>query len=291
MMYDVAIVGAGPAGMTAALYALRAGCSVIILEKEWVGGQLCEITELHNYPGYDGAGTALADKMMDQISSFPKFELVYDEVLEVKKNQSEQMDNGFELTLMCEQPAKALTVIFATGTAPRKLDEFSGCNNVHYCATCDGPLYQGKSLAVIGGGNTAYSDALYLKGLGNDVAILYRGETPKAEKCLQDQAFNAGIRTITYAPPRGRIEDSRIVELYYTVDNEIGILPVDAVFVAVGREPQSMDLYKHFCERRGVFLAAKGDQVVLACAEGAKAGIEASKLVQQITQELYPKGS
>lgn len=282
MTYDVAIVGAGPAGMSAALYALRAGCSVIMLEKEWVGGQLCEITELHNYPGYDGSGAALADKMMDQISSFPKFELVYDEVLEVKKIQPEWIETGFELTLMCEQPVKALTVIFATGTSPRKLDEFSGCSNVHYCATCDGPLYQGKRLAVIGGGNTAYSDALYLRGLGNDVAILYRGETPRAEKCLQDQAFNAGIRTITCAPPRGKIEDGKIVELYYPAGDVEGILPVDAVFVAIGREPQSMDLYKNFYERRGIFLAAKGDQVVLACAEGAKAGIAASKLAQLI---------
>ena len=163
-MYDIVIVGAGPAGMTAALYAARSGRSVLMIEKLGYGGQIINTPEVENYPGIGKtSGYELAEKMYGQAIELGA-ELEYDEIVSVERTTA-----GFELTGESKKVYQARSVIFATGVTARHLgidreNDLVG-RGVSYCATCDGAFFKGRDVIVVGGGNTALEDAEYMSAI------------------------------------------------------------------------------------------------------------------------------
>ncbi|MBQ4129809.1 MAG: FAD-dependent oxidoreductase [Alphaproteobacteria bacterium] len=237
-MYDVIILGSGPAGLTAALYAARANKKTIVLGGDKLGGQTAGIAVLENYPGWAGSGFELAQFMKNQAESFgATVEFVS------AKNISGDAQSGF--VVACDNGAEYVgrTVIIATGASPRKLEiegarEFMG-RGVSYCATCDGFFYSGKTVIVMGGGNSALNDALYLADLAKTVKIVYRkGAFTRAEAVLRERVaardnieclFNTDLAKIAAKP------DSEDGELIVTTTDGAEMV-VDGVFVAIGHE-------------------------------------------------------
>ena len=237
-MYDVIILGSGPAGLTAALYAARANKKTIVLGGDKLGGQTAGIAVLENYPGWAGSGFELAQFMKNQAESFgATVEFVS------AKNISGDVQSGF--VVACDNGAEYVgrTVIIATGASPRKLEiegarEFMG-RGVSYCATCDGFFYSGKTVIVMGGGNSALNDALYLADLAKTVKIVYRkGAFTRAEAVLRERVaardnieclFNTDLAKIAAKP------DSEDGELIVTTTDGTEMV-VDGVFVAIGHE-------------------------------------------------------
>ena len=185
-MYDVIIIGAGPAGLTAAIYVLRAGKKTLVLEGKAIGGQIVNAQKIENYPGIVTiSGGELTKNMKEQVKSLGgaiKLEKVIgiDFSGEIKRVETD-MGESYE----------AKSVIIATGAESRKMgleheDELIG-RGVSYCATCDGNFYQGKDVAVVGGGNTALMDAIYLADLANKVYLVHRRDEFRAEKAYVDE--------------------------------------------------------------------------------------------------------
>lgn len=173
MVYDVAVIGAGPAGLTAALYAARARLSTVVVEKMFPGGQAALTDIIENYPGFtEGiSGIQLADAMKRQAERFGA-EFTNGDVERIEKN-----DDLFTVFLKGES-IKAKTVILAAGAQPRKLGvkgekEFTG-RGISYCATCDGAFYKDKPIAVVGGGDTAIQEALYLTRFASEIYVIHR---------------------------------------------------------------------------------------------------------------------
>ena len=237
-MYDVIILGSGPAGLTSALYTARANKNTIVLGGDRLGGQMAGIAQLENYPGWNGSGMALAEFMKNQAESFgTKIEFVS------AKNISGDAETGFVVTGDNGQEYSGRSVIVATGASPRKLEiagarEFMG-RGVSYCATCDGFFYSGRTVIVLGGGNSALNDALYLADLAKTVKIVYRkSEFFRAEAVLRERVagrenieclFNTDLEKIEAKP------DSEEGELIVTTTDGQQLV-VDGVFVAIGHE-------------------------------------------------------
>ena len=237
-MYDVIILGSGPAGLTAALYTARANKKTLVLGGERLGGQTAGIAVLENYPGWAGSGLELAQFMQKQCETFGA-------VVEFvsAKNVSGNAQDGFVVVADNGTEYRARTVIIATGASPRKLEiegarEFMG-RGVSYCATCDGFFYSGKTVIVMGGGNSALNDALYLADLAKTVKIVYRkGAFTRAEAVLRERVaardnieclFNTDLAKIAAKP------DSEDGELIVTTTDGAEMV-VDGVFVAIGHE-------------------------------------------------------
>lgn len=178
--YDVVIIGAGPAGMSAAIYLKRSGINPVILEKSAPGGTLNKTHKIENYPGYvDKDGTTLAFRMYSQIE-----ELGIDLKVETVQNIEKEINGYKVITNNDEYHAKYLLI--ATGKIPRKLDIEDSENfedkGISYCAICDGALYKGKDVAVIGGGNSAMEAASYMSDIANKVYIINRSNTLRADE-------------------------------------------------------------------------------------------------------------
>ena len=237
-MYDVIILGSGPAGLTAALYTARANKSTIVLGGDRLGGQMAGIATLENYPGWAGSGLELAQFMQKQCETFGA-------VVEFvsAKNITGDAESGYKI--VCDNGAEYVgkTVIIATGASPRKLEiegarEFMG-RGVSYCATCDGFFYSGKTVVVMGGGNSALNDALYLADLAKTVKIVYRKSAfTRAEAVLRERVeardnieclFNTDLAKIAAKP------DSTDGELIITTTDGAEIV-ADGLFVAIGHE-------------------------------------------------------
>ena len=291
-MYDVIILGSGPAGLTAALYAARANKKTIVLGGDRLGGQMAGIATLENYPGWAGSGIALAEFMKNQAETFgASVEFVN------ATNVSKNADNDF-VVLAGDKEYIGKTVIVATGASPRKL-EISGARElmgrgVSYCATCDGFFYSGKTVIVMGGGNSALNDALYLADLAKEVKIVYRkSEFFRAEAVLRERVagrenieclFNTDLAKIEEKP------DSTDGELIVTTTSGEQLV-VDGVFVAIGHEANtdylSEDIKRDALGRlapsalpAGMFVA--GDvhsdlkmQIATAVGTGCTAGMDA----------------
>jgi thioredoxin reductase (NADPH) len=187
-MYDVIIAGAGPAGMTAAVYTSRANLSTIMLERGVPGGQMANTEEVENYPGFDHIlGPELSTKMFEHAKKFGA-EYGYGDVKEI-------VDHGdYKVVKAGSKEYKARSVIVATGAEYKKLGipgekELSG-RGVSYCAVCDGAFFKGKELVVIGGGDSAVEEAVYLTRFASKVTIIHRRDQFRAQKILQDRAFN-----------------------------------------------------------------------------------------------------
>ena len=237
-MYDVIILGSGPAGLTAALYTARANKKTIVLGGDRLGGQMAGIATLENYPGWAGSGSELAEFMKNQAETFGA------SVEFVSATNISKDDNGnFVVATNNNKEYVGKTVIVATGASPRKL-EIAGARElmgrgVSYCATCDGFFYSGKTVIVMGGGNSALNDALYLADLAKEVKIVYRkSEFFRAEAVLRERVaqrenieclFNTDLEKIEEKP------DSTDGELIVTTTSGEQLV-VDGVFVAIGHE-------------------------------------------------------
>ena len=189
-MYDMIIVGAGTAGLTAGIYALRSGVKPLILECEAMGGQITLSPCVENYPGIAKvSGMEFADGLMAQLTNLGG-EVTYGKVISARK-----IDNGFEVCTEDGETYEGKNLIIASGAAHRHIgiereQELIG-RGVSYCAVCDGPFFKEKTAAVVGGGSAALQDALYLAGICSKVYLIHRRDTFRAEKSLIDQVMTA----------------------------------------------------------------------------------------------------
>lgn len=303
MGYDVVIIGGGPAGLAAGTYASRARLSTLILEKQHAGGQVAITDQIENYPGLTEpiSGSELSEKMKIQAEKFgAKFE--NGEVVKVEKHES-----GFTLTLKNDKKVDAHCVIVASGAAPRKLgckgeEEFSGAG-VSYCATCDGAFFTDLPVMVVGGGDTAIEDALYLSRLASKVYVVHRRDELRATKIIQERAFANKKIEILWNSVVEEIKGDDIVNevvIKNTKTGELSTVKVNGVFMAVGYVPNT-DFIKDMIELndRGYIITneimetsqegiyAAGDvrektlrQVVTAVADGAIAADQAGKYIE-----------
>ncbi|WP_368790496.1 thioredoxin-disulfide reductase [Companilactobacillus farciminis] len=240
--YDVIVIGAGPGGMTAALYASRANLNVAMLDRGIYGGQMNNTAEIENYPGFENVlGPDLSEKMYKSSQQFG-VEFLYGDVekLEVDGEGLKHLytDNG-ELT--------AMAVIIATGSQPRKLgitgeEEFSG-RGVSYCAVCDGAFYKNKNVTVVGGGNSAIEEGLYLANVTDDVNVIHRRDQLRAEKLLQNRAFKNDKMNFTWNSQVTEIvgDDRKVtgVRVHDKETNEDRVVSTEGVFIYVGTEPMT----------------------------------------------------
>ncbi|MDI9624719.1 MAG: thioredoxin-disulfide reductase [Methanothermobacter sp.] len=300
-MYDIIIIGAGPAGLTAAIYAGRQGSKTLILEKGIAGGKGLEVPLMENYPGYEKIqGQKLIQKMKKQATQLvPLKEL--EEVTKIKKHKE-----GFTVKTK-KDTYQTRTIILATGTKHRRLKipgekEFLG-RGVSYCATCDGPLYKNKKVLVIGGGNSAVQEAIFLHKIGCQPTIIHRRDQLRAQKYLQDQIKKLKI-PIKWNTTLKEIKGNKKVQKAILEDRKTGQtqkIKTDGIFIAIGEEPTNqlaqdlgikLDKAGYIITDKqqrtnieGVYAA--GDitgglnQWITACAEGAIAATSAHQDILQ----------
>lgn len=273
-MFDIAIIGAGPAGMSAAIYARRAGLSVAVFEGEMCGGQMILTPEVENYPGITKtSGAELSFSMREQMLALGA-QLIESPVTMVKKQ------DGFTVTADKEYTAK--TLIIANGAKRRKLgipgeEQFTG-RGVSYCAVCDGMFFKGKTVAVIGGGNTALEDALYLAGICEKVYLVHRRNEFRAQKHLVDKVKTTeNIEIVTPANPSEIRGEMRVTALM--LDNG-KTLEVSAVFVAIGLLPEN-ELFADLVTLENGYVKA-GDDTHTSCDGIFAAGDTRTKMLRQI---------
>jgi len=244
MNYDCIIIGGGPAGLTAGIYAVRGGLKTLILEKMLPGGQIINTDLIENYPGFpDGINGQELGAAMQQQAERLGAEIVYDEAVSIKKDTNFTIETAYNGTFTAQ------TVILALGAAPRKLDlageaAFAG-RGVSYCAVCDGALFKGKICAVIGGGDTAISDAVYLSRFASKVYLVHRRDQFRAAKTLVDKAAATSNIEFVYNAIVSAINGSNVVEritLTDTKEHASRELVCDGVFVAVGYTPHTQML-------------------------------------------------
>lgn len=239
--YDIIIIGAGPGGLTAGIYAGRQGTRNLIIDRDLAGGLGREVPEMENYPGFDNiSGLELIEKMKSQaIKNCDLHEM--EEVTEIVKTNEEYR---FTVTTTKDQ-YQSKTIILATGSSHRYLEakgeeEFKG-KGVSYCATCDGFFFAGRDIIMVGGGNSALQEAIYLKNLGANVTLVHRREEFRAQKHLQNMIEKEGINTILNATVE-EIKGEMLVEsvvLKDTKTNELKEVPTNGVFISVGYIPHT----------------------------------------------------
>ena len=282
-MYDILIVGGGPAGLTAAIYAARAGKTVAVLERETPGGQIVSAPLVENYPGILSiSGAELAQKMTEQAKLLGA-EFLFTEATGLSKTQ-----DGF-LVSCADAALEAKTVILATGASHRKLglsqeDALTGCG-ISYCAVCDGAFYEGADVAVVGGGDTALQDALFLANTCRSVTLIHRREAFRASAMLVGRAEKQeNIRLLRSRTVQRliRSEDAlQGVELLHTGTGQTERLNVDGLFIAVGQAPQSAPFQEAVAVENGYYLAGEDTKTsllgVFAAGDGRK------KQVRQLT--------
>lgn len=238
-IYDVIIIGAGPAGMTAAVYTSRANLSALMIERGIPGGQMANTEEVENYPGFETIlGPELSTKMFDHAKKFGA-EYAYGDVSEV-------IDNGdYKTVKVSGKEYKSLAVIISSGAEYKKMgipgETELGGRGVSYCAVCDGAFFKGKNLVVVGGGDSAVEEGAFLTKFANKVTIVHRRDKLRAQKILQDRAFaNEKIDFIwntTLKEIHGTDGKVSSVTLVSTTDGSEKSFDTDGVFVYVGMLP------------------------------------------------------
>ena len=239
MIYDMIVIGGGPGGYTAALYAARAGLSVLVLEKLSAGGQMALTNQIDNYPGFQEGidGFTLGENMQLQAERFGT-------VTELAEVTALRLDGAVKEIETTEGRFQSRTVVLATGANPRLLGlpgerELTG-RGVNYCAACDGMFYKGKTVVVVGGGNTAAADALTLSRIAKKVIVVHRRDTLRATKVYHDSLLNAPNiafcwnSAITELLQNGKLSGVKIQNLLTGEEAEI---PCDGLFVSIGRAP------------------------------------------------------
>lgn len=293
-MKDLVIIGSGPAGLSAAIYAKRAAMDVVLVEKEaYSGGQIVNAEKVDNYLGLNGvSGYELATRFREHVDALG-VEFIRGEAAEITED-----DNEKTVKLSDGREIKTSNIIIATGAGHKKLGaigemEFTGLG-VSYCATCDGAFFRNRDVAVVGGGNTALQEALYLSGICGRVYLINRRKELRASKSLQDKVFSKD--NITFLPDYNvrELKGSEFLEaavLQETASEETREISVSGLFVAVGMAPAT-DFVKSLVNRdeRGYIIAgedcrsnvpgiyAAGDcrtkavrQLITAAADGAAA--------------------
>ena len=257
--YDIIIVGAGPGGLTAGIYAGRQGTKNLIIDRDLAGGLGREVPEMENYPGFDNiSGLELIEKMKAQATKNCELHEM-EEVTEIVKN-----DDEYRFTVKTNKDKyQSKSIILATGSSHRHLEaqgeeEFKG-KGVSYCATCDGFFFQGRDIIMVGGGNSALQEALYLNNLGANVTLVHRRDEFRAQKELQNQIKEAGINTILNATVE-EIKGEMLVESVILKDTQTGELtehPINGVFISVGYIPHT-----ELAEQLGVSLDESGHIII-----------------------------
>jgi len=300
-MYDLIIIGGGPAGLTAGIYAQRARLKTLLLEKEVIGGQIAVSDVIENYPGFPSiSGAELMEKFEQQARGLG-LEIKLTDVVAVQKKGEEKIVKTSDGDLI------AKSVIVATGAKPRRLGipgekELTG-KGVSYCATCDGPFFKGQKVLVVGGGDTAVKEAVYLSRIANKVYIAHRRDQLRAEKIIQEKAMSTPNIEILWSHILKEIKGKTGVEkvaLQNLKDNTVKELEVEGVFVFVGINPTTdfVDVEKDkqgFIKTdqdmrtsvKGIFAA--GDcrttalkQVSTAVGDGAIAAFVAEKYIEEM---------
>ena len=240
-MVDILIVGAGPAGLTAAIYARRAEKSVLVLEAKSYGGQIINTPEIENYPAAAHiSGFDFAQKIYDQAKALGA-EIRFEKAVEL-------CDNGsYKTVITPKHEYEAKTVILATGSENRKLgleneDRLLG-RGVSYCATCDGAFFRKKTVAVVGGGNTALEDALYLSDLCEKVYLVHRrDEFRGAESAAKQLREKQNVEFLLNAQVTSLLENGKLYAIEVTgKDGKVQTIEVSGLFVAVGRIPENQN--------------------------------------------------
>ncbi len=253
--YDIIIIGGGPAGLTAGLYAGRYGLSPLIVTQT-LGGLVAEASVVENYPGFESiTGTELVERFQKQTLKWGAQISIAEEVLEIRKRE----DGKFEI-VSDRDTYIARTVILATGTKHKKLNvpgekELDG-KGVSYCATCDAPFFKDKTVAVIGGGNTAVMDALYLGSICRKIYLVHRRDKLRAEKALADRLGELKNLEIVWNHIVDKIEGTTKVEkliLKNKVTGALKELEVDGVFVDIGILPNN-----ELAKKMGIKLGSEG---------------------------------
>jgi len=281
-MYDVIIIGGGPAGLTAAVYARRAGKSALVIEKDAFGGQIAQSPRVENFPGFASiSGTELADKLLAQAME-QGAEVELEEVTDVRVNEGVK-------TVVCISGAafEGRALIVATGAKPRLLglpheDELTG-SGVSYCAVCDGAFYNNRPVAVVGGGSSALQDALLLSETCSRVYLIHRRDSFRGEQALVDALrrrenveflLNARVTEL-----RGKHEISGV-----TVDQfgTARTLTVDGVFIAVGAQPDN-DAFSSLLKLDDAGYADAGEDCLTPTPGVFVAGDCRAKAVRQLT--------
>jgi thioredoxin reductase (NADPH) len=307
-MYDVIIAGAGPAGMTAAVYASRANLDTLMIERGIPGGQVANTEDVENYPGYDHIlGPDLSNKMFEHAKKFGA-EYAYGDIKEV-------IDNGNYKTVIAGQKEyKTRALIITTGAQYKKLgipgEEELGGRGVSYCAVCDGAFFKERQLIVVGGGDSAVEEGIYLTRFADKVTVVHRRDQLRAQKILQDRAFDNEKVDFIWDTEVKEINDKDgkvgSVTLYNNKTGEEYEYGIDGVFVYIGMVPLNEPFlslgitneegYIPTNEEmetsiKGIFAA--GDirekslrQIVTATGDGSIAAEAAIKYVENLQEEL-----
>ncbi|MEK6692251.1 MAG: thioredoxin-disulfide reductase [Nitrospirota bacterium] len=302
--YDVAIIGGGPAGLTAGLYTSRAGIKSLLIEKGVPGGLMAATYWIENYPGFDEgiSGLDLSKKMEKQARRFG-LDLRTGSIDDIRINGKEKVlisDNGTEIS------TKA--VIIATGSDPKKLnvegEERLRGKGVSYCATCDGAFFRDKKVAVIGGGNSALQEAIFLTRFAEEIFIVHRRDTLRATKINQEKAFSESKIKFIWDSVVEKIEGNETlssIRLKNLRSKESENLRVDGIFIYIGSSPNTeflrglvkLDYYRFIITDEkmatsvpGIYAA--GDvrandlkQIVTAAGDGAIAALSAERYIEE----------
>lgn len=301
-MYDTIIVGAGPAGLTAAIYLRRASKKVLVLEAKNYGGQIINTLDIENYPVEPHiSGFDFATKLYNQAKDLGA-EIVFEKVVELNSTDLEKE------VVTTKNRYKAKTVILATGSESRRLglenEQSLIGKGVSYCATCDGAFYKNKVVAVVGGGNTALEDALYLTDVASKVYLIHRRDEFRGEDALVKLLNSKDNIEFIYNSTITKLNaDARLTSIEVTnLDGSSKNLDVDGLFVAVGRIPENENFGKLInldksgyivagedCNTNVVGIFVAGDnrtkevrQLVTAASDGAVAATAAIKYINNL---------
>lgn len=241
-VFDAAIIGGGPSGLTAAMYLSRARRSVVVLERAMAGGQMALTELIENFPGFpDGiGGFELSDRMKQQAIKFGA------EVREIASVGALRQEDGLLVIATDQGEVRARTVLLAPGRQPRSLGvpgeaDFFG-RGVSSCGTCDAALYRGRTVAVVGGGDTAVEEGMFLTKFADEVHVLHRRDELRCAQIAEERAFaNPKMHWVWNAKVRRVVGDERVraVEYEDLCTGEVATLPVDGVFIFVGQVPNT----------------------------------------------------
>ncbi|RFU63886.1 thioredoxin-disulfide reductase [Peribacillus glennii] len=310
-IYDVVIIGAGPAGMTAAVYTSRANLSTLMLERGVPGGQMANTEEVENYPGFDHIlGPELSTKMFDHAKKFGS-EYAYGDVKEIIDGQE------YKTIIAGSKEYKARAIIISAGAEYKKIgvpgEKELGGRGVSYCAVCDGAFFKQRELVVVGGGDSAVEEGVYLTRFASKVTIVHRRDELRAQKILQDRAFeNEKIDFIwNHTVKEINAKDGKVgsVTLVNTVNGEEQEFKADGVFIYIGMLPLTKPFQKlgitnenGYIETNekmetkipGIFAA--GDirektlrQIVTATGDGSIAAQAAQHYVEELQEQMKLK--
>ncbi len=236
-MYDVMIVGGGPAGITAGIYCARANLKTIIFERECIGGQIASTPSIQNFPGFVSIkGAEFANNLYEQAVNLG-VDIVIEEVLDIKPGKIKKI-----ITDLGEYKAK--TVIIATGAKHRLLNLPNEENligkGISFCTSCDGAFYKGLDVAIVGGANTAVTNALYMANLCRKVYLIYHGNKLKCEKALEDGLYEKDNIEILYNTDVTEIiGEEELTEIIIARDNKIEHLKVQGMFLSIGMNAET----------------------------------------------------